>query len=156
MARLTAQTREGEEFALRPKRITMERLWTFSGGPFAQEGWPRKNLHTHLETAIAQGLPKLAASGTQYQGYVVQLLLDLFGDEWLHHGNMSAKFVAIVDAGDTLTAKAAVKAREAVDDRVQYSLDVWCENQHGEKVLVGTATGRVPALSGSGVSAARA
>lgn len=151
MARLTAQTREGEEFALRPKRITMERLWTFSGGPFAQEGWPRKNLHTHQETALAQGLPKLATSGTQYQGYVLQLLLELFGDDWFYHGTMTAKFVAMVDAGETLTAKAAVRSREAIDNCVKFTLDVWCENQQGEKALVGSATGMVPALSGAGV-----
>ena len=83
MPRITKDTKEGQEFDGQPKKISWERLWTFSGGPFANTGWPKKNVHTDLEFAKECGLPSVAASGTQNQGYVVQLMVDLFGVKWL-------------------------------------------------------------------------
>jgi hypothetical protein len=41
--------------------------------------------------------------------------------------------------------KARVEAREQEGDRVRVALSIWCENQDGEKVLVGTASCAVPA-----------
>lgn len=140
---VTKDTPVGAEFAGKKRIISWPRLWAFSGGPFALEGWPRKNLHTDLETAKRLGLYTVAASGTQYQGYVVSLLVDLFGEEWLSHGTMTAKFIAVVDVNDTLQPKVKVTAKEPQGDCTKIYLDIWCENQKGAKVLVGAATGLV-------------
>jgi len=132
--------KEGQEFAAKPKKVSWERLWTFSGGPFAQTGWPKSNLHTDLEFAKKCGLPSVAASGTQHQGHVVQLMIDLFGMEWLSHGTMDVKFIGVVDAGDMLTARAVIKSVEAHNRAKKYTMDVWVDNQRGEKMLVGSTT----------------
>ncbi|MFN8164494.1 MAG: MaoC family dehydratase [Solirubrobacterales bacterium] len=116
---LTRNTPIGQVFRGRPKKVTRERLWTFSGGPFTLDGWPKRNLHTDPAVAAQVGLPSVSASGTQYQGYVVQLLLELFGDAWLTHGTMSAKFIAVVDADETLRATATVTAVEPPGDAVE-------------------------------------
>jgi hypothetical protein len=140
---ITRETAEGQAFAGPLKSVTLERLWTFSGGPFALDGWPKKNLHTDPAVAEAVGLPSVSASGTQYQGYLVQLLIDLFGEAWLSHGTMTAKFIAIVDAGDTLRPHAVVRSKHAEGSALSVTLEIWCENQHGARVLVGQATGLV-------------
>ena len=142
MAIVTKDTKKGEVFTGKPKKVNWERIWTFSGGPFNAEGWPRKNIHTDLEFATACGLPsKVATSATQFQGYVVQLMIDLFGMEWLSYGTMDVKFIRIVNAGDTLLARAELQSKEIEDDVTTFTLNVDCENQRGEKVLVGLATG---------------
>jgi hypothetical protein len=141
--RITHDTPVGASFAGKPRLISMERLWAFSGGPFALEGWPRKNLHTDPATAASVGLPSVGASGTQYQGYIVQLLIDLFGEAWLSHGSMTGKFIALVNAGETVQAHAKVIEREVAGERVRFTLDVWCDNVRGEQVLVGRATGEL-------------
>lgn len=144
MAIITEDTNKGESFTGKPKRVSWERLWTFSGGPFKQEGWPAKNIHTNLEYGNASGLPnKVAASATQFQGYVVQLMLDLFGVEWLSNGTLDVRFIAIVHAGDTLVTKAMVQSKETQGSTTKFTLDVYCQNQRDEKVLVGLATGFV-------------
>ena len=51
--------------------------------------------------------------------------------------------------GDTVTARGVVRERTEEDDRVKLLLDVWLENQRGDKVLVGNATGFVPDRPGS-------
>ena len=144
MTVITKDTREGEVFTGKPKKVSWERLWAFSGGPFKAEGWPAKNIHTDLEFATACGMPsKVAASATQFQGYAVQLMVDLFGVEWLSHGTMDVKFINIVDAGDILTTRATIRSKETRDNATKFTMDVDCENQRGEKVLVGLATGSI-------------
>jgi acyl dehydratase len=134
-------TKEGQQFSGNPKKISWERIWTFSGGPFKRSGWPSSNVHTDLEFAKDCGLPTVAASATQYQGYVVQLMISLFGFEWLSHGTMDVKFIRIVDAGDILVPKAVVRSKEIEGSTTKFTLEVWIENQRGEKVLVGYSTG---------------
>ncbi|UCD08081.1 MAG: MaoC family dehydratase [Dehalococcoidales bacterium] len=145
MAVITQDTKEGESFSGKSKKVSWERIWAFSGGPFTFEGWPKKNIHTDIDYARACGLPdnKVAASATQFQGYLVQLMIDLFGIEWLSRGTMDVKFIRIVNAGDIITASAAVISKEKNEHSTLFTMNVDCENQDGEKVLVGTATGGV-------------
>lgn len=133
----------GQEFSGKPKKISWQRLWAFSGGPFNAEGWPRKNIHTDLTFAQSTGLSRVYASGTQFQGHIVELMLDLFGDRWLTYGEMTNKFVKGVGEGEVITTKARVQAKEETSAGVKYDLEIWCENQDGEKAVVGTAMGLV-------------
>jgi len=141
VAVITKDTREGQEFVGRAKRVSWERLWTFSGGPLTNKGWPKKNVHTDFDFAKECGLPSVAASGTQNQGYVVELMVDLFGAEWLSNGTMDVRFVGLTNVEDVVVPKAVVKLKEVLEGKTKYFMDVWVENQRGEKVLVGTATG---------------
>jgi len=143
MSLITKRTKEGKVFVGESKKVSWERLWSFSGGPFSSSGWPRKNIHTDLEFARSCGLPTIAASATQFQGYVIQLMMEIFGIAWLSHGTMDVKFIKLVDAGDILTTRAEVKGRELHNGVTQFTLEVSCDNQRGEKVLVGSATGMI-------------
>jgi len=143
MIELTKDTQIGATFFGKAKRISWERLWAFSGGAFTNAGWPAKNIHTDLEFARSFGLSSVAASATQYMGYVVELLVGLFGAQWLWQGQMDVKFIGQVDAGDMLTSKAQVQSKEPRDSSIQFTLTVCCEKQEGTKVLVGSATGMV-------------
>jgi len=144
MAILRTNAGLGEVFIGRPKIVSWERLWAFSGGPFRAVNWPARNIHTDLEYAAACGLPsRVAASATQFQGYVVELMIDLFGVEWLSLGTMDVKFIRTVNRGDTLTSTAVVKSKEANDSATRFTMGVDCRNQLDEAVLVGTATGAV-------------
>ena len=144
MVAITKDTREREEFSGNLKTVTDERVYAFSGGFPRGPEWPIKTIHTDLEFAKSCGLPARAASGAMFEGYLTELMIDLFGEGWLKHGNkMSLKFIAIVDPGDTLLPKAIVRSRQVEDSGVRFVVEVWCENQHGNKVVIGTATGLV-------------
>ena len=143
MIEITKDTQIGATFFGKAKRVSWERLWAFSGGPFSQAGWPKKNIHTDLEFAKSCGLPSVATSATQFQGYVAQLMVEIFGIEWLYHGTMDVKFIKLVDAGDILTTKAKVQAKAFHNGVTHFTMEVSCENQRDEKVLVGFTTGMV-------------
>lgn len=140
MAIITKDTQEGHEFSGNFKTVTEERVYAFSGGFPRGPGWPKKNIHTELEFARSCGLPTQAASGAMFEGYLTELMIELFGGNWLREGKMSLKFIAIVDPGDRLLPKAVVQSREIEDSGVRFVMELWCENQHGKKVVVGTAT----------------
>lgn len=147
MARITQETAEGTEFSGKEKRASIERIWTFSGGGFALTGWPAKNTHTDFDFARSRGLRTAIASGTQFEGYTVQLMVDLFGLDWLSHGTMDVKFTGQVEVNDAVRARAKVRERKAEAGGARFVLDVWVENQRGDKVLVGSATGLVERVS---------
>jgi acyl dehydratase len=141
---ITRDTLVGLECSGKPKRLTWERIAAFSGGPFNTPGWPKKNVHTDIEFAKSLGLPVVYVSGTQSEGYIAELMIDLFGEEWLRGGKThNLKFIRPVAEGDTIQVKARVQSKEKEGAVVKYTLDVWCENQNGDKVLVGAATGIV-------------
>jgi acyl dehydratase len=127
----------------------MERMLAFSGGPLATPDWPAKNLHTDFGKAKDAGLSAPIASGLQYEGHLLRLLQDLFGNAWLRGGKMRIKYPRPVMAGDVVQAKVRVKSKVLFDAVVTYELDVWCEKQDKEKVLVGTASCSLPLQSSS-------
>ncbi len=139
----TQNTAVGYEVAGTPKKMTSYRTWLFSGGWPRFDGWPAKNVHTDLAFAQQSGLPTRAASGAMMQGYLSELMIDLFGARWLERGLLSLKFIRIVDVGDTITARASVSTRHPEVGTTRFELQVWCENQRGERVVVGTGTGWV-------------
>ena len=122
----------GDEVEGRPKSVTLERMRAFSG-------WPNKNIHTDEATARSCGLPAPIASATMYMGYLTELLLDSFGERWIEKGRLELAFIKIVVAGDELRARGKVVGT----DRGEVKLEVWCENQRGQPVAVGSAWGPV-------------
>ena len=143
MAKITKETQKGSEFHGKLKTVTAERVFAFSGGFPKGKDWPKKNIHTDLEFAQSCGLPSRAASGAMFEGYLTELMIDLFGIDWLTYGKMSLKFIAIVDVNDTVLPRATVQSKQVQNSDVTFTMDVWCENQHGSTVVVGAATGSV-------------
>ena len=59
-------------------------------------------------------------------------------------GDLSVTFLKPVYAGDTVTANGIVEDRKNVDGRTTLSLNVWLENQDGNKTSTGKATVTIP------------
>jgi acyl dehydratase len=138
---ITRDAPEGSEFAGRLRTVSLERINFFSGGYPKGPNWPAKNIHTDLETAKRCGLETVAASGAMFEGYLVDLMIDLFGVEWLNYGMMNLAFINVVNKDDTLVPNGVVRSKEVAGSRVEFTLDLWCENQYGTKVVVGTGRG---------------
>lgn len=142
--KIKKDTAIGTMFSGKKAKILDEsRVLVFSGGRFNMNGWPAKNIHTDVDFARKVGMSTRAVSATQYQSYVVELMIDLFGESWFKHGKMNLKFIAIVNVGERLITEAIVSSRESEGSYERVYLDVWCVNQDGNKVVVGTASGIV-------------
>ena len=138
----TRPVRAGDE--LRPHTCT------FSGAQIkSYSTWPedKRNLvNQHTDEALAKklGRPGVIAQGLQVSALVHELLTGAFGTAWMRGGSLKVRYLKMVVAGDTVTAKGGVTAVEALPDADRVTVAVQCENQRGELPLVGTVTVLIP------------
>ena len=127
----------GHELPELQKEISQRRIDVYSGVR------PR-SIHTDEAWAHAKGFRTTLAQGMMSTAYASELMTRLLGPSFLAGGTLSMAFIKPVYAGDRLTARGVVREtrREGAGTRVV--VEVWCENQHGEKTAVGTASGLTP------------
>ena len=67
---------EGYEISGKPKEITLDRMRKFSGHLDGGE-----NIHTNEKMAKEAGLPGPIAQGMMSYGYILEMILNAFGDK---------------------------------------------------------------------------
>jgi len=126
----------GQSLSPLVKDVSQRRIDAYSGvkprSIHSDEAWARQK---GFRTCLAQGMMSTA--------YVSQLMVNLLGPGFARGGTMSMAFVKPVYAGDRLTAHGVVKDRQNEGGATRVVVEVWVENQHGEKTAVGHATGLV-------------
>ena len=101
-------------------------------------------IHQDDAFAKAAGMGGVFAHGMLSMGFVAQSVTD-----WVGVGRVrriSVRFAALVRLGDVITCHGRVAAKRAAQghDDGQVDLDLWAENQKGEKVVTGRATVTLP------------
>ena len=130
----------GYEIVGKPKELTMKEMRLFSGGPPGPD-WPARNIHTFREVAIRSGIGKPIASGLMFEAYMIEFMLDIFGENWLNTGKAKVVFIEMAGEGDTLLPKAVIKSKYIHGSNAEINLELWCENQYGNKLMVGSGKG---------------
>ena len=102
------------------------------------------NIHTDPEKAKAMGLERPIASGQMSYSYIHEMLCREFGIDFRQGGNLSVTFLKPVYAGDTVTTNGIVEDSQDVDGRRTLSINVWLENQDGNKTSTGSANVTIP------------
>ena len=124
----------GHELPALEKELTQRHIDAYSGvrarSIHSDEAWARRK---GFRTTLAQGMMSTA--------YVSEMMTRLLGAGFLRGGTMSVAFVQPVYAGDRLTVRGVVKELRPEGSARRVVVDVWCENQHGQKTAVGTASG---------------
>jgi acyl dehydratase len=116
--------------------------------------WNRgNNSHSDIEAAKADGLSRTIASGQNQMAVVHQLLEQNFGDAWVYGGKISLRYIRPVYEDDVLTPNGVVTEITQVDGKSRVTLEVWCENQNGDKTSVGTASAGQPVAAKSWIKA---
>jgi acyl dehydratase len=100
-----------------------------------------KSIHTDLSWARQKGFRAPLAQAMMSTAYVSEMMTRLPGTGFVKGGAMSMVFIKPVYAGDRLTVHGVVKEKRREGDATRVVVEVWCENQHGEKTAVGTASG---------------
>ncbi len=129
----------GEVAWSHPRTLSLARALALSGGPWDSPSWPDRNLHTSAAAAEEAGLSQIVVSGTQWEGYLVGLLVELCGPGWFDGGTVDIKIPRSVRIGDVIRAAARLEGFSDREGRTTAELAVWCENASGEQVMIGTA-----------------
>lgn len=129
MEKVTSEVKPGDEIPVLVKTAYM---------PIDPKA--RNVIHTD-DYARDFGMRGALIGGSTLLSYILEMLYGYFGDNWYNHGRIKLSYIgggAI--NGDILTARGVVAAvePEAAGDRLR--LDVWLENQMGNKVAVGEAS----------------
>ncbi|MCL4367625.1 MAG: MaoC family dehydratase N-terminal domain-containing protein [Actinobacteria bacterium] len=101
------------------------------------------SIHTNAEFAHNLGLAGAVAQGMMTACYISETMTGFFGDGWRYGGKMALAFVGAVYAEDTIIAAAQVKEKVLENGVTRIVCEVWCENQGGRRVTVGTASGLI-------------
>ena len=126
----------GQELPQLVKEIPQRKIDAYSGvrpnSIHSDEAWARK-----------KGFPAPLAQAMMSTAYVSELMTRFVGAGFVKGGTMSMAFIKPVLAGDRLTVHGVVKEKHPDGGRTRVVVEVWCENQHGEKTAVGTASGLI-------------
>jgi phosphate acetyltransferase/phosphate butyryltransferase len=124
----------GQRLAGLVKTIPQRRIDAYSG--------VRPNyIHSDEAFARSKGFPAPLAQAMMSTAYVSELMTRFAGAGFVKGGRMTMTFIKPVLAGDTLTVHGVVKDAQPESGRTRVTVEVWCENQHGDKTAVGTASG---------------
>ena len=106
----------------------------------------RENIHNSPEMAQRQlGTTYPIASGRMSVAFAAEALRKFFGPRVFNHsGTVNLKFLRPVKHGDTITVRGAVSQHQPVDKGILVTVDIYCENQNGDKTAVGVGTAVVP------------
>jgi 3-hydroxybutyryl-CoA dehydratase len=116
------------------KELTQRKIDVYSGVR------PR-SIHTDVAWAEAKGFRAPLAQGMMSTAYVSELMTNLLGAGFIQGGNMAVKFIKPVYVDDTLTIHGTVVDKTPEQGATRVTVEVWAENQRGEKTMVGTASG---------------
>jgi 3-hydroxybutyryl-CoA dehydratase len=118
------------------KDVSQRRIDVYSGVR------PR-SIHSDEAFAREKGFRTCLAQGMMSTAYASQLMVKLLGSGFARGGTLSMAFIKPVYAGDRLTVHGVVKDRQPENGATRVVVEVWVENQHGEKTAVGHASGLV-------------
>lgn len=118
------------------KDVSQRRIDVYSGVR------PR-SIHSDEAFAREKGFRTCLAQGMMSTAYASQLMVKLLGPGFARGGTLSMAFIKPVYAGDRLTVRGVVKDRQPENGATRVVVEVWVENQHGEKTAVGHASGLV-------------
>ena len=128
----------GQELPSLVKEMSQRRIDVYSGVR------PR-SIHTDEAWAHQKGFRTTLAQGMMSTAFASEMMTRLLGEGFVRGGTLSMAFIEPVYAGDRLTVHGLVKEVRPEGARTRVVVEVWCQNQHGEKTAVGTASGLSPA-----------
>jgi acyl dehydratase len=134
----TEQIAIGRELPELVKDVSQRKIDAYSGVR------PRY-IHSDESWAQAKGFRTCLAQGMMSTAYVSEMMTRFVGAGFVKGGRLSMSFVKPVYAGDRLTVHGVIKEKHPEGDRIRVVVEVWCENQHGQKTALGTASGLIPA-----------
>jgi hypothetical protein len=71
---------------------------------------------------------------------LTRMLISYVGESWFEHGEIEAKYVAPLLDGDTLIPRGTISGEEPAGmGRLALEMEIWCENQHGQRLTIGHA-----------------
>lgn len=138
-----SQLAVGSELYGPVRKVTPERIEWYDSGMLTAGRNERTqvgvNIHTSEEYAREQGLPSANADGMISTNWCSSMLLRYFGMDYIERGELRTKYIRPVPVGAVVHVRGKVTGIDSTDSGAIYKMDIWCENEASEKLVVGDA-----------------
>ena len=133
----------GEVLRGKTVRLTLSRVLAFSGGGLDEPGSAAPQHSHRSRNGSGGGFAGPHRLRHPVRGNLLTHLIGLFGAGWYQGGELEAKIVKSAFVNDEVTPVAVVRGIRGEGVDATFDLDVRCERQTGEKLLLGHASARV-------------
>lgn len=129
--RITADTPVGFKLVGVKKKAAIQLMGSRLWGRFNPNHWdPVYAAQTGLKAPIQ--------TGEMSSAYIAEMCVNWFGADFFRGARFACKYVASTYANEIITTHGVVRAKTPKDDGYRFEVEVWAENQDGEKKSVGT------------------
>jgi acyl dehydratase len=144
-AKPTSATEVGATLTPVKKTFTLEMMRDFEKVYWQASGYDDDHHGFHDDESMAQkaGLRQPIVSAHMTISFFHDLLNKFFGHDWIEGGRLNIKFIRPVTAGETVTYKGLVTDKVREGEKTRLILELWTENQEGNKTAVATASALV-------------
>ncbi len=97
------------------------------------------NIHTDHQYALTQGLTAVNADGMIMTNWFSSMLVGYFGLDYIERGELRTKYIKPVPLGAVLSVRGRITGIARSDTGTAYTMDIWCEDEHGVQLVVGDA-----------------
>ena len=100
--------------------------------------WGRFNPnHWDPDYAASTGLDAPIQTGEMSSAYIAEMCVNHFGADLFCNARIACKYIAATLANEVITTHGVVSAKAPDGDGVRFTVDVWCDNEAGEKKTTG-------------------
>ena len=100
--------------------------------------WGRFNPnHWDPVYAAQTGLDAPIQTGEMSTAYIAEMCVNHLGAAFFRNARMQCKYVASIYANDVIITGGVVREKEPKGDGFRFTVDVWCDDEHGQRKTVG-------------------
>ena len=100
--------------------------------------WGRFNPnHWDPDYAAATGLNAPIQTGEMSSAYLAEMCVNHFGAQMFKNARVVCKYVASTLADEVITTHGVVREKTPKGNGYRFTVDIWCDNEAGEKKTVG-------------------
>ena len=107
--------------------------------------WGRFNPN-HWDPVYAgqTGLKAPIQTGEMCSAYIAEMCVNYFGRHFFNRVKVTCKYIASTYANEVITTHGVVRDKTATERGTRFTVEVWADNEAGEKKTVGTVEVEVP------------
>jgi acyl dehydratase len=129
--RITRDTPIGYQLQPIRKRAVIQLMGSRLWGRFNPNHWDP-------DYAVATGLNAPIQTGEMSSAYIAEMCVNHFGENLFRNARIVCRYVAATLANEVITTHGVVTDKTADGGGYRFKVDVWCDNEAGEKKTVGS------------------
>ena len=129
-ARITKDTPVGFELEPIKKKAMIQLMGSRLWGRFNPNHWDPVY-------AAETGLAAPIQTGEMSSAYLAEMCVNHFGAQMFKNARVVCKYVASTLANEVITTHGVVREKKPKGDGFRFTVDIWCDNDQGEKKTVG-------------------